>query len=96
MMSCLAHVDDRLLEVDADALRYRMTLSRLRLGRRRVTALEQCVAASLEAELAALEALEAESVRQHDQQRCPMLTLFARIRRNASPASPRARHAATT
>ena len=66
-MGALALVawDERLVETEAEALRYRMSASRLRLGGRRIAALQQCVASALDAELRALEALEAESVRQH-------------------------------
>ena len=57
----LAAWDERLIEVDAEALRYRMTTSRLRLSQRQVAALQHRVDAALEAEAAALEALEAEA-----------------------------------
>lgn len=60
--------DERLIEAEAEALRYRMTTSRLRLSQRQVAALQQQVASALEAEQMALEALEAEAVRQHEQQ----------------------------
>ena len=66
----LAHAlwDQRLLETDAEALRYRMAASRLRLRRGQVDTLRQRVQACLDAELRALEALEAEALRQHLQQ----------------------------
>ena len=57
-----------MMEVDAEALRYRMTVSRLRLSRRCVANLQQSVASALDTEQRALEALEAEALRQHLQQ----------------------------
>ena len=60
--------DERLIETDAEALRYRMTVNRLRLSRRHVAALEKSVETALQAEQSTLEALEAEAVRQHEQQ----------------------------
>ena len=70
-MSSLATAawDERLLEVDAAALRYRMTANRLRLGRHKIDELRNIVSGALDAELHTLEALEAEAVRQHEQQK---------------------------
>ena len=61
--------DDRLMEIDAEALRYRLRLSRLRLGHQKVASLTASVAAAFDAEIKALEALEAEAVRLHEQQK---------------------------
>ena len=48
--------EERLLEADAEVLRYRTRLSRLRLGRRHVAALQEHVAVALDAELRAMQA----------------------------------------
>lgn len=57
----------RLLDVDAEALRYELATKQLRLRDRQVAALRDRVLAALREEAAALDALEAESVRQHQQ-----------------------------
>ena len=60
--------EHRLLETEAEALRYRMAASRLKLNGSQVTALQEHVAAALNEELKSLEALEAEAVRQQQQE----------------------------
>jgi hypothetical protein len=60
--------EHRLLETEAEALRYRMAASRLKLKGSQVTALQEHVAAALNEELKSLEALEAEAVRQQQQE----------------------------
>jgi hypothetical protein len=60
--------EERFLEAEAEALRYRMASSRLRLRRRQINGLRQRVQLALEEEQAALQALEAEAVRQQQQQ----------------------------
>ena len=66
----LAHSEweRRLLDTEAEALRYRMAASRLRLSNRHVASLQESVARALDAEIKSLAALEAEAVRQHHQQ----------------------------
>lgn len=63
-----AQWDLRLVEVDAEAVRYRMAAKRLRLGKQQVRMLHDRVATALEAELESLQALEAEAIRQQQQQ----------------------------
>ena len=63
-----AEWDTRLLDAEAEALRYRMSSMRLRLSNRSVAQLQDCVMAALNSEVEALAALEAEAVRQQQQQ----------------------------
>ena len=62
------NVDERLIAMQADVCRYRMAASRLRIRRPQMLALEEAVQQALSSELSALQALEAEAVRQEQQQ----------------------------
>lgn len=58
----------RLLDIEADALRYRMAASRLRPRPEQICALRDCVLEALADEAGTLDALEAEASRQMQQQ----------------------------
>lgn len=58
----------RLIEMDADAVRQRMAANAFRLGPPHIAALRRSVELALDEESRALEALEAESLRQQQQQ----------------------------